>query len=233
MNFLSAKWEHLLIASYRIEPDVLMPFVPTGTRIDTFEGHVFVSLVAFMFNQTRVVGIPVPFHTSFEEVNLRFYVSPEYDEDIRAVTFIKEIVPSRLTAIVANNLFSENYVALPMSHTCESNRHRYTWGHGDDKYSIEGTVDGGLAIPSPGTVGEFITEHYWGYSQGARSTLEYRVEHPPWQCAELTDYQVSVDFGKAYGREFSFLNQCRPHCVQYALGSPVKASFPKRLARPS
>ena len=34
----------------------------------------YVSLVGFMFKNTRLLNIPIPFHTDFEEVNLRFYV---------------------------------------------------------------------------------------------------------------------------------------------------------------
>jgi uncharacterized protein YqjF (DUF2071 family) len=33
-----------------------------------------VSLVGFLFQNTRLRSIPIPFHRIFEEVNLRFYV---------------------------------------------------------------------------------------------------------------------------------------------------------------
>ena len=106
MKFLSANWNHLLLANYSVDPDVLQDFVPANTTVDKFDGHVFVSLVAFLFNDTRVLGVPVPFHRKFEEVNLRFYVTPDKDRSIRAVTFIKEIVPKPVIPLIANNLFS-------------------------------------------------------------------------------------------------------------------------------
>ncbi|MCY7345020.1 MAG: DUF2071 domain-containing protein, partial [Pyrinomonadaceae bacterium] len=93
-KFLTAKWQDLVMANYEISPDLLADFVPPGAELDFHDGKCFVSLVAFMFLDVRVLKIPVPFHTNFEEVNLRFYVRRETaDETRRGVVFVKEIVP--------------------------------------------------------------------------------------------------------------------------------------------
>lgn len=228
MKFLKAKWQHLLLANYAVEQGVLERFVPKGTVIDAFDGHVFVSLVAFMFNQTRVLGIQVPYHVSFEEVNLRFYVTPIGDRTKRAVTFIKEIVPRRMIPLIANTLFNENYVALPMNHANSRFSHSYSWEN-DSANSISGQITSELAIPIPGSNGEFITEHYWGYTTGRNGTLEYQVEHPQWRVCELNEFDITVDFASTYGSDFGFLSATTPYNVLYAEGSDVSVSFPKRV----
>ncbi len=230
MNFLSARWEHLLLANYVVEPEVLQPFVPQGTKIDTFDGQIYVSLVAFMFNRMRVAGIPIPFHQSFEEVNLRFYVAPNKDPSIRAVTFIKEIVPKRSIPIISNSLFYENYVALPMDHSSSDNHHSYSWiDH--EKNTFSGTIEAELTIPESNSLGEFITEHYWAYVKTPRYTLEYEVRHPQWKCCEVKDYEINVDFAANYGQMFTFLNDLQPHNVLYAKGSEVSVLYPSRLKK--
>lgn len=232
MKFLSAEWKHLLLANYHVDAKVLQPYLPVGTQIDSFDGNVFVSLVAFLFDRTRVLGIPIPFHRRFEEVNLRFYVTPEKDRSIRAVTFIKEIVPKSMIPIIANNFFSENYVAQTMDHGIEDgqagDRHWYSWENGT-RNVFAGTVGSERTHPDPRSIAEFITEHYWGYSKGVKQTLEYQVEHPQWKCCDVSDFQIDVDFGATYGKDFSFLNSLQPHSVQYAEGSAVTVSFPHRL----
>jgi len=228
MKFLTAHWQHLLLANYSIQPEVLKHLVPVGTQIDCFEGHVFVSLVAFMFRQTKVLGLPIPFHRDFEEVNLRFYVRPQGQPQKRAVTFIREIVPRAAIPLIANSFFSENYVALPMSHQASPTQHSYSWTCGTT-HTFSGRVTSSLSYPSAGSVGEFITEHYWGYAKGRRGTLEYQVEHPQWQCCEVQDFNIQVDFAQTYGAQYAFLNAQQPHNVLYALGSEVSVSFPKRL----
>jgi uncharacterized protein YqjF (DUF2071 family) len=72
--FLTAEWKHLAMLNYEIEPSVLMPYVPRGTELDLWNGKNLISVVGFMFLNTRVFGIPIPFHRDFEEVNLRIYV---------------------------------------------------------------------------------------------------------------------------------------------------------------
>src|SRR5262245_61190897 len=71
--FLTAEWRHLAMLNFEIDPHVLKPLVPIGTELDDWQGHTFVSLVGFLFLNTRVFGVAVPGHRNFEEVNLRFY----------------------------------------------------------------------------------------------------------------------------------------------------------------
>lgn len=74
MNFLKAEWRKLAIINYEINPDLLLQYLPEGTELDFYRGKCYVSLVGFMFLNTRLLGLPIPFHRNFEEVNLRFYV---------------------------------------------------------------------------------------------------------------------------------------------------------------
>ncbi len=226
--FLTARWKHLLLANYTIDPAVISDLVPHGTAMDHHCDHAYISLVAFRFEGTRVAGVPVPFHRTFEEVNLRFYVAPLKDPSIRAVTFVKEIVPRRVIPWVANTLFSENYVAMPMASQHEPASHRYAWGESLENH-FSANVNGELAVPATGSVAEFITEHYWGYTRAKRSTLEYQVRHPTWQGCEISQYRLEVDFGRLYGKRFAFLSSQTPDSVLYAAGSEVAVSFPRRL----
>jgi uncharacterized protein YqjF (DUF2071 family) len=118
--FLTAEWRWLAMLNYSVAPDVLEPFVPKGTVLDTFQGTAYVSMVGFLFLNTRVRGLSIPWHRDFEEVNLRFYVRRQAEEGWRrGVVFIKEIVPRLAIAAVARVFYNENYVALSMRHKLE------------------------------------------------------------------------------------------------------------------
>ncbi|MCB9261021.1 MAG: DUF2071 domain-containing protein [Flavobacteriales bacterium] len=114
MTFLKAEWRKLAIANYVVDANVLLDYIPAGTELDLWNGKCYVSLVGFMFQNTRLLGIKIPFHVHFEEVNLRFYVK-RFDNGIwkRGVVFIKEIVPKRALTFVANTVYNENYEILP------------------------------------------------------------------------------------------------------------------------
>jgi hypothetical protein len=75
---------------------------------------------------------------------------------------------------------------------------------------------------SPGSEEEFITEHYWGYTQVKDKTSEYGVEHPRWDVYKTKEYNIEVDFGNVYGKVFDFLKTEKPASVFLAEGSEIK-----------
>jgi uncharacterized protein YqjF (DUF2071 family) len=229
MRFLKAKWNELILASYEVDPKILEPYVPLGTRLDKFDGKCYVSLVAFMFRDTKVLGIPFPGHVNFEEVNLRFYVVPESDPTLRSVVFIKEIVPLKMIELVANNLFNEHYDTKEMEHKFESSTYEYTWLESFGQQKISATINDELALPSEGSVEEFITEHYWGYTKSNNKTTVYEVRHEQWEACRVNEFSIEVDFGKVYGSEFSFLTKAVPDNVCFAHGSTIEVMSAKPL----
>ena len=113
--FLTAQWRNLLMVNYEIDPVVLKKYVPCHTELDSFNGVHYVSLVGFLFKDTKVRGLSFPFHRTFEEVNLRFYVRyKEGHQWKRGVVFMKEIVPRRMITFVANTIYKEKYATHVM-----------------------------------------------------------------------------------------------------------------------
>jgi len=226
-SFLTARWLQLAMINYEVDHRVLEALVPQGTQLDLRGGKCFVSVVGFQFADTRVLGWAIPFHCNFEEVNLRFYVKRIVDGEIRrGVVFIKEIVPRRAIAWVANALYNENYVALPMSHDDATTGGRravsYRWRHRGEWCRLAVTLDGEPMLPDEISEEAFITEHYWGYtSQRDGATLEYQVEHPRWNVWKGATPELACDAGALYGPSFvPFLDGAPSSCF-VADGSPV------------
>ena len=222
-KFLTAKWHDLIMANYEVDPAMLEPRVPLGTALDLHEGKCFVSLVGFMFLDTRVMDFLVPFHVNFEEVNLRFYVKRQTDEELRrGVVFVKEIVPKAAIAAVARTLYGEPYERWAMSNFRDDDHVRYSWEK--DGFANSISVERGLSqgVPAEGSHGEFIIEHYWGYTKrGVARTDEYKVEHPKWELFAADRPKIDVDFAVTYGEEFGFLSTADPHSVLLAKGSDI------------
>lgn len=118
--FVSAEWRHLAMLKYVVEPESLRPYVPAGTELDTWQGRHYVSVVGLMFYNTRMRNIAIQFHTTFEELNLRFYVRRKAaDGWRRGVEFIREHVPKRAVASASDARF-----ACPASQDCFDPRPR-------------------------------------------------------------------------------------------------------------
>ncbi len=230
-KFLTAEWRYLAMLNYQIDPAVLRPHTPSGTELDTWNGKTFISMVGFLFLKTRLLGLPVPFHANFEEVNLRFYVRRKGPEGWRrGVVFVKEIVPKWAIAAVARGVYNEKYVALPMRHTVEQNAAlpepylfvEYGWRFKRQWNSLQVKTTGSAQPLVSGSEEEFITEHYWGYSgQKDGGCVEYQVEHPRWQVWQVSESGLNCDVANLYGPAFAEPLQAKPSSAFLAQGSAV------------
>ena len=230
-KFLTARWQDLIMANYEVEPSLLASRVPNGTELDLQDGKCFVSLVGFMFSDTRVLGVPIPFHVNFEEVNLRFYIKREIDgETRRAVCFVKEIVPRFAIATMARVLYGEPYECWRMSHQRDEHSVSYSWSKGIRQNRLSVDIDASVGVPEADSHGEFIIEHYWGYTKrGGTRVDEYKVEHPKWELFSVKNEVIDVDFCQTYGDEFAFLDGQNPYSVLLAKGSEVSVFQGERI----
>lgn len=227
-TFLSAEWRKLILINYAIEEKHLLPYLPAGTQLDTYNGICYVSLVGFMFVNTKLKGIPVPFHQNFEEVNLRFYVKHKTKNgaERRGVVFIKEIVPKMMISFVANTLYGEHYETMDMDHSWNERDGLLEVEYKIEKdqwYSMKVIADTASEEIPVSCEAEFITEHYWGYTKlSDTETSEYEVWHPRWKVHPVKSYSCDFDFGKVYGDDFAFINELKPFSVMLAEGSEIK-----------
>ncbi|MFN7946810.1 MAG: DUF2071 domain-containing protein [Blastocatellia bacterium] len=238
-RFLTAEWRWLAMLNYEVSPSVLIPYLPRGTEPDTWQGRYFVSLVGFLFLDTRVLGLPIPFHRNFEELNLRFYVRHHSAEGWRrGVVFIREVVPRQAVAAVARVVYNENYVALPMRHRIdlkgqelsENGGVEYAWRFRGEWNHLKVRTCGAPFYPAAGSEEEFITEHYWGYAaQRDGGCVEYQVEHPQWRVWRAAQAQLECRVSEMYAPEFAEPLNHPPTSAFVAEGSPVIVRRGRRL----
>lgn len=274
-TFLTAQWRKLIMAQYEVAPEVLQHRLPPGLELDLYEGRCFVSLVGFLFAHVRILGLPIPFHTQFEEVNLRFYVRRRMPDGTfrRGVVFLSEIVPKPAITAVARTLYGEAYSTArtahawgligsdPLRKAARGRRRRtrahfralaqqpassaaqatpwrtsgcevvYEWRHKGVWQRLGVRAPNQLGEILPGSMEEFITEHYWGYApRRGGGTTEYGVEHRRWQVYPVREYRVACDFGSLYGPEFAELAERAPDHVLLAEGAPVSICWGGRIA---
>lgn len=223
------------MANYIVDPAMLLPYVPAKTELDLYNGKAYVSLIGFMFENTKLLGFKIPFHVNFEEVNLRFYV--RYNDQgnwKRGAVFIKEFVPKPGISLVANTFYREQYSTLRMKHfyrsTADEIKLGYHWKHRGKWHRLEAIAENKLVAMTAGSEAEFIAEHYWGYSKYSREkTFEYEVQHPAWEIYPVKSYTIDCDFTALYGQQFSMLQGVKPDSVFVAKGSSISILHKKVL----
>ena len=225
-TWLTAEWRHLCLFTYAVDPARLAPFIPPGCSLDLRDGQAFVSLVAFDFVNTRVLGVSWPGFRHFPEINLRFYVR---HGDTRGVAFIREFVPSRWVAFLARALYNEPYQRAAMTSHVRESEHaldvEHVLEHGGRAQKLRVLARKSESMPSEHSTAHFFKEHSFGFGRSHRGELvRYEVRHPPWAVYAVQDFQLDWEFGTVYGSEWADLSRQQPVSVVLAKGSAVRVS---------
>ena len=240
LAFLTAEWRYLVMLNYDVDPAVLHALVPRHTELDLWNGRAIASVVGFRFLRTRLLGIPIPLHGNFEEVNLRFYVRHRTaDGEVhRGVVFVRELVPRLAIALTARLAYNEPYLAVRMRSTAPAKPVEtpglvsYGWKMGSRWQGLSAASVGEAQMPDPASEEAFVTEHYWGYTrQRDGSTVEYEVSHPRWHVWRASDPLLDADVPRLYGSSFARTLAAQPASAFIAEGSAVTVYRPRLLSQ--
>ncbi|HZY98853.1 MAG TPA: DUF2071 domain-containing protein [Candidatus Baltobacteraceae bacterium] len=233
--FLAARWHYLAMLNYAVDPALLATRVPPGTELDVFGGRAYLSVVGFRFLRTRVLGLAIPLHQDFDEINLRFYVRRRAEDGWRrGVAFVRELVPKPAIAAVARLGFCEPYTAVRMSHDVRDDGEgverrvsvAYGWRDKMGECAIALRTHGDPALPAAGSAEQFIAEHYWGYGiDRKRRGLEYAVRHDPWRLWTGREATFTGNAARMYGPELADAITGTPDSAFLAEGSPITVSW--------
>jgi uncharacterized protein YqjF (DUF2071 family) len=234
-TLLTARWTNLLTATFETDKNFLEKYLPAKTELNDWNGKYFMSIVAFMFERPRVLGISSPFFRSFEEINLRFYVKRKLNNEWRkGVVFIKEIAPHYILAQTAKWMYRENFISLPMSHEffnedkCTTTRYSCRINKRWNYLSMESASVN--AEPLSGGIEDFISDHYWGYTKKSlNKTSEFQIEHRPWKIFPAKKFDMDLDTASIYGEQFKEYFVPKPVNTFLMDGSYTKVSWPVML----
>eukprot|EP01041_Mallomonas_annulata_P000229 gene229-414_t len=230
-TFLRAKWLNIIMANYAVDPAVLVPYLPNGVTLDTYEGKTYVSLVGFLFKDTSIFNIPITLLGTFEEINLRFYVTRKVgNESRKGVVFINETVPNEIVAKVANKLYKEHYTAVPTKHSWIKKEHEleitYQLKFNEIWNSIKVKALKENFSMQKGSIEEFIYDHYYGYTKvDATQSIEYKINHPSWKIHPIVGFDIDFNFSEFYGNNFKMLDDAKPQSVMLASGSEISVDW--------
>jgi len=230
MRFLTARWSNLFLGTYAAPEELLRPHLPPGLEFDRRDGQCFVSLVAFDFFDTRVLGMPWPGFRNFPELNLRFYV--RHNEQ-RGVVFIREFIARRFVASMANWLYNESYIVAPMRSVVMEKPERIHVEHriefGERAHVLAATGAKPAFEPKPDSIEHFFKEHEWGFGTMRDRLIGYRVDHPIWRVYPVNDWTIDIDWTMLYGPSWSVMQGATPYSTILAVGSPVAVHTWQRL----
>ncbi len=194
-------WNDLLFAHWPVKPERILPTLPPGLRLDTFEGQAWIGLVPFWMSGVLPRGIPdwpvfSPLST-FPELNVRTYVTDRNGEK-PGVWFYSLDAANRLAVETARRWFRLPYFQAQMRtwHDGVWVEYRSERTHpGAPPATLSGRYRplGSVFESAPGTLESWLTDRFCLYSASRRATL-YRAEidHPAWPL-QLAEGELRFD----------------------------------------
>ena len=193
-------WRDLAFLHWRIPVAAAAPYMPPGTRPDTFEGDTFVALVPFEIRTAGMLGSPaVPYFGDFLETNVRLY---SVDDAGRHGVVFRSLESSRLLI----SLIARTGVGLPYTWSrqrCEVQGLRRTWttrrrwpAHG---LRTRISVDVGPVIERPDDLAVFLTARWGLHTERFGRTVWMPNYHPQWVLQSAERAGVARRTGRCRG----------------------------------
>jgi len=106
------EWNHALFLHWKVPFDLLRNIVPKKLKLDSFNGEVYISLVAFTMQKIRPRFLPsLAAISDFAEINLRTYI--DIDQK-KGVYFLNIEAQKSLSAFIARKLSGLPYEKASM-----------------------------------------------------------------------------------------------------------------------
>jgi len=221
-------WRDLTYVHWPYDPSVVQERLPSGLKVDTFDGRAWVGLVAFHMQRIRIPGMPaVPYLGTFPETNVRTYVRGP--DGTPGVWFDSLDVTRLLPVLVARGSYRLPYMWSKMAIHRRSREVGYTtrrrWP-GPRGASSELVVARDERILHPEPLEHFLTAR-WGLFTQLRSRLAYApVEHPAWPLERARIVRLDDQLVEAAG----YPPPTGRPLVHYSPGVEVRIGLPRAVA---
>jgi uncharacterized protein YqjF (DUF2071 family) len=234
------QWLDLSSVHWAVDPDVVAPHLPPGTRPDLLRGKTYVGLLPFRMVAAGVsTGPAVPWLGSFLETNVRLY---SVDATGRRGVVFCSLDANRLAVVAgASTIFGLPYRWASMSHTKtptpQGDEHAYAmrlrWPRVDDGVVTSRMVvrdSGPLRADDDVELATFVSARWGLHVRHWGRTWYIPNEHAPWPLHRAVLVRLEDQLVAVAG--WPQLLDRKPALVLYSPGVAVRFGRPSLASTP-
>jgi hypothetical protein len=180
---LGQTWQEMLFAHWELPAETLLPHLPDGLELDTFDARAWLGITPFRLTDLRARGLlPAPWLSSFLELNVRTYVTDGGQRP--GIWFFSLDASSSAAVEAARFAYRLPYFLARMSAAWSDGWLSYECARSGEPgrvFSGRYRPSGDMFEPEPGTLEHFLTERYCLYTTDRRGALwRAEIHHEPW-----------------------------------------------------
>src|SRR5689334_6167547 len=220
-------WTRLAFIHWAVDPALVAPLLPTGTRPDVLDGVTYVGLIPFEMRRAGFGrGPAVPFFGDFAETNVRLYSVD--DEGHHGIVFRSLETSRLLVALGARVAFGTPYMWARMRIRQDGDRIDYATRRRWPRPRGAGariSVRIGEPIAEPSEIQQFVTARFGLHTRYLGRTLWIPNHHEPWPLRTATIESLDDELVAAAG--LPGVSRRAPDSVMYAdtvrteFGAPI------------
>jgi uncharacterized protein YqjF (DUF2071 family) len=226
---MAQTWCNLLFAHWSFPPATLRAVLPQPLELDTFGGRAWLGVTPFAVRNLRPrVTPPVPFLSSFPEINVRTYVS---FGGRPGIWFFSLDADSALAVAAARRGYRLPYFRARMAIRDEGPAIVFTSERAAPeapapaRFTGRYRPTGPASPPRPGTLEAWLTERYCLYTfDSARRVRRADIHHPPWPLQPASGEIDAATMAAEIGLELG-----APELLHYARRQDVVFWPPARV----
>jgi uncharacterized protein YqjF (DUF2071 family) len=172
-------WDDLLFVHYRVPVETLRASVPAGLEVQEHSASGWLGVTPFVVTGLRARGLlPLPFVSSFRELNVRTYVTRD---EKPGIWFFSLDASSQVAVEAARRLYRLPYFRADISLKRRGDEIFYDCSRGHDKaFSAAYRPDGDVFTAERGSLEEFLAERYCLYAEHEDELYRAEIHHRPW-----------------------------------------------------
>lgn len=169
------EWHDVVFMHWKFPPEEVAKMLPEGLTLDTYNGHAYLSFVAFTVSDLSYKSIPMPpYFSTFREINLRTYV---IKNGIRGIYILSMETNKWPVALLSNLLMGMHYKTSSINRK----RNRIKSHNVDLGFSAEFNYRIGEAQIDKIPLEYWLTERHCLYQKLGTKLLRLDIHHKEWQ----------------------------------------------------
>jgi len=204
------EWKKAIFMHWEVDYKDLIEIVPSGLKLDSFNGKYWVSVVAFSMEKIRPAYLPSfsPI-SNFDEINVRTYV---VHEGKPGVYFINIESSKYLSAFLSKMLSGLPYEKSQISRS--DNFYRSDNPNKGFRLDLDYSV--GPSISRKSSIDLWLTERYALYLEKNGEIYGYEIQHSEWDLKEIQINNLEI-----YYHIGNLIIDNKPNICQYSPGVKV------------